>query len=442
MAVLNYNTTYHSSLGCEPSRIVHGRVTYNILDHRLGLNPNPKILPTNDIAEEFQRRTQILIDKTKKNIMQSYLKYKEYYDRKDKATQLELGDYCFILQPLADHQGSKIPLREFRWIGPDVIKKVLPNENYIVRKLNSNKTQILHRIRLRKYTPNATLQDHRPEGNLQADDEIIIPQDDLYIISWETDFDNFPTFHASKSKSDEYLADSDQQDAISTDLDLRSNRRDENTDDATTGQRGNQISDAGLRSTRRQQDTSSADTEQLPEQPDANMTETDLRSFQPQQDTDSETVEKTSKGPSDVADSEFFDARGKDIIVPDLSSDENEEMVVENESPRGGKYNLRPNPTPNFSDEYRYQQKKVNSLHPVILIELDSCGALTNYRLFITQQTQNIYIKQKHKKNSKIYKIQIGFTTSSNGSSAERVCRTATVWFSSLVPHFSSSWPY
>ena len=30
LAVLNYNTTYHSSLGCEPTRIFHGRVPYNI----------------------------------------------------------------------------------------------------------------------------------------------------------------------------------------------------------------------------------------------------------------------------------------------------------------------------------------------------------------------------------------------------------------------------
>ena len=192
LAVLNYNTTYHSSLGCEPSRIFHGRVPYNILDHRLGLNPNPKNIPTTDFAEELQRRTQILIDKTKKNIMQSYLKYKDYYDRKAKAAPLEQGDFCFILQPLADHQGSKIPFREFRWIGPYVIEKFLPNENYIVHKLNSNKKQILHRIRLRKYTPNTTLQDTRPEGNLQADDEIIIPQDDLYINSWESNFDDFP----------------------------------------------------------------------------------------------------------------------------------------------------------------------------------------------------------------------------------------------------------
>ena len=32
MAVLNYNTSYHTSLGCEPSRVFHGRVPYNVLD--------------------------------------------------------------------------------------------------------------------------------------------------------------------------------------------------------------------------------------------------------------------------------------------------------------------------------------------------------------------------------------------------------------------------
>ena len=187
------------------------------------------------------------------------------------------------------------------------LERTHARENFILRKLNSNKTQILHRIRLRKYTPNDTLQDNRPEGNLQADDKIIIPQDDLYIISWETAFDDFPTFDASKSKSDEYLDDSDQQDAIITDLDLRSNRRDEKTDNAASGQRGNEMSDVDLRSTRQQHVTRSADTEQLPELPDAIMADTDLRSTRSQQDTDSEIVEKSSKSRSKVADPEVAD---------------------------------------------------------------------------------------------------------------------------------------
>ena len=45
---------------------------------------------------------------------------------------------------------------------------------------------------------------------------------------------------------------------------------------------------------------------------------------------------------------------GSDTIVPEVLESENDDMIVENESPRGGKYNLRPNPTPNYTDEYRY----------------------------------------------------------------------------------------
>ena len=129
-----------------------------------------------------------MIDKTKQNIMQSYIKYKEYYDRKAKATPLKENDYCFVLQPKADRQGSKIPFRDYRWVGPFIVQKVLPNKNYIVRRINTNKTQILHRIRLKKFVPNQPLEDNFQEQQLQPDEEIVIPQDDLYIIKWETDF--------------------------------------------------------------------------------------------------------------------------------------------------------------------------------------------------------------------------------------------------------------
>ena len=46
--------------------------------------------------------------------MQSYLKDKEYYDRKAKAAPLQEKDYCFVLQPKADSQGSKIPYRDLQ----------------------------------------------------------------------------------------------------------------------------------------------------------------------------------------------------------------------------------------------------------------------------------------------------------------------------------------
>ena len=45
-----------------------------------------------------------------------------------------------------------MPFQEIRYNGPYAIEKVLPNGNYFVRKLNTNKTQI-PQIRLRKYNP-------------------------------------------------------------------------------------------------------------------------------------------------------------------------------------------------------------------------------------------------------------------------------------------------
>ena len=71
----------------------------------------------------------------RKKSMQAYIKNKAYYDKKAKASQLKEADYVYILQPKADHQGSNFPFTEFRWIGPHIIEKVLPNNNYLVRKM-------------------------------------------------------------------------------------------------------------------------------------------------------------------------------------------------------------------------------------------------------------------------------------------------------------------
>ena len=69
LAVLKYNTTYNSSLGCEPSkqsRIFHGRVPYNILDHRLALNPETKFLLKTDLRKNFKDVHGYLLTKQRK----------------------------------------------------------------------------------------------------------------------------------------------------------------------------------------------------------------------------------------------------------------------------------------------------------------------------------------------------------------------------------------
>ena len=84
IAILNYNTTYPSSIDCEPSRVFHGRVPHNILDHKLGLRFNPDIAPTTDFAEELLRRTKILYAKRRKMSCSHISNTKDFMTKKQK----------------------------------------------------------------------------------------------------------------------------------------------------------------------------------------------------------------------------------------------------------------------------------------------------------------------------------------------------------------------
>ena len=54
---------------------------------------------------------------------------------------------------------------------------------------------------------------------------------------------------------------------------------------------------------------------------------------------------------NDLESTEIASNGGADFTVPGITENGKNE---ETSSPRGGKYNLRPNPTPNFTHEYRY----------------------------------------------------------------------------------------
>ena len=101
---MNYNTTYHEILGCEPSTVFHGRIPYIVLDLKLGIKQKWKTTPNSDIAEHLQKQIDEVRATAKDNIMLSYLKYEKYYDRKASAASLKINDYCNILNPKADIQ--------------------------------------------------------------------------------------------------------------------------------------------------------------------------------------------------------------------------------------------------------------------------------------------------------------------------------------------------
>ena len=190
IAVLNYNTSYHASIGCEPSRVLHGRIPYNILDLKMGIRPQKIPPPDSQIAQDVLEQTETIFQAVRKNAMQAYIKYKAFYDKKANASKLKKAYYVFILQPKADHQGSKIPFIDFRWIGPYIIEKVLPNKNYLVRKIGTNRTQFLHRMRLPQFKPRQPISDIPvTQRKWQPDPEVVITHDDLYARAWECEYD-------------------------------------------------------------------------------------------------------------------------------------------------------------------------------------------------------------------------------------------------------------
>ena len=196
IAVLNYNTSYHTSICCEPSRVFHGRIPYNVLDLKFGIRPQQQPIRTSQIAQDVLEQTEMIHQNVRKKIMQAYIKYKAYYDKKANASKRKAADNVYILQPKADHQGSKIPFTEFRWIGPYIIEKILPNNNYLVRKIGSNKTQVLHRMRMRQFTPRQPTADITVKlQEYKSDPEVSLNHDDLYARAWEYDFDQ-PIFDA------------------------------------------------------------------------------------------------------------------------------------------------------------------------------------------------------------------------------------------------------
>ena len=201
IAVLNYSTSYHTSVGCEPSRVFHGRIPCNVSDFKLGTRPQQHPIPTSQIAQNVLDQTEMIHQDVRKNATQANIKYKAYYDKKANASKLKEADYVYVLQLEADHQGSKLPFTDFRWIGPYIVDKVLPNNIYLVRKIGTNKTQVLHLMQMRQFTP------HQPPADIRVkpqeykpDPEVSLKHDDLYARAWEYDYEQ-PLFDAENNNA-------------------------------------------------------------------------------------------------------------------------------------------------------------------------------------------------------------------------------------------------
>ena len=143
------------------------------------IRPQKSPSPDSQNAQDLLEQTEMIFQDVRKNAMQAYIKNEAYYDKKANVSKPQKADYGYNLQPKADHQGSKSPFTDFRWTGPYITEKVLPNNNYLLRKIGTNRMQILHRMRLRQFTHRQAIPDIPiTPREWQPDPEVIIKHGD------------------------------------------------------------------------------------------------------------------------------------------------------------------------------------------------------------------------------------------------------------------------
>ena len=310
--------------------------------------------------------------------MHIYLRYKAYYDKKANASVLKEKEYVYILQPKANHQGSKIPFIEFRWVGPYIIERVLPNNNYVVRRVGTHKTQTLHRMRIRPFQPREPLPDIQSTPKYwRPDPEVEMTHEDLYARAWETDFGT-PIFdedkekHAQRNQNEVEVGQTENQDHPSHTPGTNPRSRLENSDSVPKISGHNQdnarpTEEGVLERSGTNEDTPRTDDKGVLERSGPNeessfSTDKGVLESSGHNEESSRTNEKgvlESSGHNE--ESSQADDRGileksghNEDYFPEPHSDDTQLPETSPTNPRSEKYNLRHNPKPNCNDDYRY----------------------------------------------------------------------------------------
>ena len=210
-----------------------------------------------------------------------------------------------------------------------------------MRKLNTNKTQILHRIRLRKYDPEKPPEDNYQEARWQIDEKIVVPQEDLYTIAWEAEFGGH-LFDIPIIYTDPNAIDFDDSHTQGPDTVIVPRTY---FHDSSNGQNRETcpISDPPV--PQNSTPKSNGQSQDIETTIDLTHNDNSKRTSEPITDTETacESMTQPPLGQSDTPST---------FEINDPTAENNPQK--EPSHSRGGKYNLRPNPNPNYSEIYRY----------------------------------------------------------------------------------------
>ena len=159
LATFIHNTSYHSATNCCPSTLFHGREPIKPLDIRFSRKVNDAVAVNSDFVNELQDAMMQKFRENKEKLTTAYLKYKKYYDQKALAKPIPEKSFFLLLNPKLLEQSTVIASQVEKWLPLYKVEKALTDSNYIIRKVNTNYTQCVHRIRLKPIKPSETPED-------------------------------------------------------------------------------------------------------------------------------------------------------------------------------------------------------------------------------------------------------------------------------------------
>ena len=108
-ATYAYNTTYHTAIGTTPTQVFHGREPIRPLNVRFSGILRPAHMKTLDPQKNLDNHNE-LYNQTKRQSLIHFQQYRGYFDRKAKASPLQKGNFCFLLNPKVTMQNDRLAM--------------------------------------------------------------------------------------------------------------------------------------------------------------------------------------------------------------------------------------------------------------------------------------------------------------------------------------------
>ena len=195
IAVLNYNTSYHTSIGCEPSRVLHGRIPYNVLDLKMGIRPQQQPIPNLQIAQEFLEQTEMIHQDVRKNRMQAYINTRPIMTRKPTLQNLKKQITYKFCSPKRIIKATKFHSQNFVGLARILSKKYCQTILFVTQNWHQQDASA-------SSDENASVHTRQPPADItvkpqeyKSDPEVSLNHDDLYARAWECDYEQ-PIFDA------------------------------------------------------------------------------------------------------------------------------------------------------------------------------------------------------------------------------------------------------